>query len=43
VASQFLVDRDRIAEYVRHDDGLPQALTAARLGDSDEVTERQAL
>lgn len=43
VASQFLVDRDRIAKYVRHDDGLPPALTAARLGDSDEVTERQAL
>lgn len=42
VASQFLVDRYRIAKYVRHDDG-PAALAAARLGDSDEVTERQAL
>lgn len=43
VASQFLVDRNRIAKYERHDDGLPPALTAARLGDSDQVTERQAL
>lgn len=43
VASQFLVDRTRIARYVRHDDGLPAALSAAQLGDSDEVTERQAL
>jgi len=43
VASQFLVDRTRIVKYVRHDDGLPAALTAAQLGESDEVTERQAL
>ncbi len=43
VASQFLVNRTRIAKYVRHDDGLPAALTAAQLGESDEVTQRQAL
>jgi len=43
VASQFLVDRNRIAKYVRHDGGLPPALTAARIDDSDEVTQRQAL
>ncbi len=43
VASQFLVKQKRIARYVRHDDGLLPALTAAGLGASDEVTERQAL
>ncbi len=43
VASQFLVDQNRIAKYVRRDDGLPPALTAAHLVESDEVTERQAL
>ncbi len=43
VASQFLVKQNRIARYVRHDDGLLPALTAAGLGASDEVTGRQAL
>lgn len=40
VASRFLVRGSQVATYVRHDDGLESALTAAGLTEDDEVTER---
>ena len=40
VAAQFLVADGRIVRFQRHDDGLPAALAAAGLGESDEVTAR---
>ena len=40
VAAQFLVTDGRIVRFQRHDDGLPAALAAAGLGESDEVTAR---
>ena len=40
VAAQFLVTDGRIARFQRHDDGLPAALAAAGLVESDEVTAR---
>lgn len=41
IASQFLIEDQRVAKYVRHDDGLEPALTAAGLDLADEVTERR--
>jgi hypothetical protein len=38
LASQFLVDGDRVARYVRHDGGLEPALAAAGLTMADEVS-----
>ena len=38
VAARFLVADGVIARFQRHDDGLPVALTAAGLRESDEVT-----
>jgi hypothetical protein len=40
VASRFRVDGERVARYVRHDDGLGAALAAAGLTEGDEVTVR---
>ena len=40
VAAQFLVTDGVIARFRRHDDGLPAALAAAGLRESDEVTAR---
>jgi hypothetical protein len=38
VASRFKVDDGRVARYVRHDDGLQPALSAAGVDLGDEVT-----
>ena len=40
VASEFLVADGVIARFRRHDDGLPAALAAAGLRESDEVVAR---
>jgi hypothetical protein len=40
VAAQFLVTEGVITRFQRHDDGLPAALAAAGLRESDEVTAR---
>jgi hypothetical protein len=40
VASEFLVTGGVIARFRRHDDGLPAALAAAGLRESDEVAAR---
>ena len=40
VATRFLVTDGLVARLQRHDDGLPTALTAAGLRESDEVTTR---
>jgi hypothetical protein len=40
VASEFLVADGVITRFRRHDDGLPAALAAAGLGESDEVVAR---
>ncbi len=40
VASRFAVDGGVVIRYKRHDDGLPPALAAAGLRESDEVTAR---
>ena len=40
VAARFLVVDGVIARFQRHDDGLPTALAAAGLRESDEVTAR---
>jgi limonene-1,2-epoxide hydrolase len=40
VASRFAVEDGVVTRYQRHDDGLPAALAAAGLRESDEVTAR---
>jgi ketosteroid isomerase-like protein len=40
VAARFLVTDGVISRFQRHDDGLPAALAAAGLRESDEVTAR---
>ncbi len=40
VASRFVVEGGVVSRYQRHDDGLPAALAAAGLRESDEVTAR---
>ncbi len=40
VASRFVVEGGVVSRYQRHDDGLPAALAAAGLQESDEVTAR---
>ena len=40
VASRFAVSGGVVSGYQRHDDGLPAALAAAGLRESDEVTAR---
>ncbi len=40
VASRFTVEGGVVTRYQRHDDGLPAALAAAGLRESDEVTDR---
>ncbi len=40
VASRFAVESGVVTRYQRHDDGLPAALAAAGLRESDEVTAR---
>lgn len=40
VAARFCVAGGAIASFERHDDGLPSALAAAGLRESDEVTAR---